>query len=396
MNNESGKDPAGDTFQGLAWVQARNEQRTAAGLTRSPRVRGSHDRIIDLASNDYLGLTRDSRVQHAAIAAVTTWGTGSTGSRLVTGTTQLHIDCETQLAAHIGARSARIFSSGYTANLAAITALCDRETLIVSDEQNHASLIDAIRLTKARVTVVNHRDTAAVEAALANRSEPRAVIVTDAIFSVDGDLAPLGHLHEIAARNDAFLIVDEAHSIGVIGNAGAGACAAAGIAASPHIVITATFSKALASQGGAVLADPAIIDLLTSSARTFIFDTGLAPASVAAAAAALDIARTEPELVASVNANAVTLHALATRLGWSATYPDGAVVSLLVGEPTAAVTAAAACFDHGVWVGCFRPPSVPDGVSRLRLTARANLDTADFAAIEAALTAAIHPNPAGQ
>jgi len=375
----------------LEWVRQHNAQRITDGLRRVPRVRTATDHLLDLASNDYLGLARDERVIAAAADAARTWGAGATGSRLVTGTTKLHLDLETALATHVGTGAARVFSSGYLANLAVITALADSDTLVVSDALNHASLIDAIRLSRATAVVIDHRDVNAAEKALANRTQSKALIVTDAVFSVDGDLAPLAELHAVATAHGAMLVIDEAHALGVIGDRGEGAASAAGISAHPNVVLTVTLSKSLGSQGGAVLADPSIIELLTSAARTFIFDTGLAPASVGASLAALEIIKAEPQRVLAVREHGAALHWAASQIGWNATRPDGAVISLLVGDPAEAVAAAAACADHGVWVGCFRPPSVPDGVSRLRITARANLDDGDLAkTVQALVAAATH------
>ncbi len=289
---------------------------------------------------------------------------------------------------HVGAPAGRVFSSGYLANIAAITTLVDSDTLVISDELNHASLIDAIRLARGRRVVVGHRDVNAVATALAERQERKAIIVTDAVFSVDGDLAPLAELHALACEHGAMLIVDEAHSLGVIGDRGQGAAAAAGISGEANVVLTLTLSKSLGSQGGAVVADPSIIELLTSAARTFIFDTALAPACAAAALEALHIIEATPQLVSDVRSHASALQWAAEQIGWQSTTPNGAVISLLVGEPQAAVVAADACARRGVWVGCFRPPSVPDGVSRLRLTARANLGDGDLARTVQALAQA--------
>lgn len=280
MSIDSEEHPAPEPHPTWSWLEQRSLQRRKAGLRRrlSPRqaIRPNH---LDLASNDYLGLATDTRVISAAAAAAGVWGAGATGSRLVTGSTALHQDLESELASFVGASSALVFSSGYLANIGAITALSDKDTLIVSDALNHASLIDAIRLTGAPVVVTAHRDVDAVNAALAHRTVAKALVVTDAVFSVDGDLAPLRELHLAARTHDALLIVDEAHAIGVIGEAGAGGCRAAGISGEPDVVMTLTLSKSLGSQGGAVAGTAAITDHLVDTARSFIFDTGLAPAS---------------------------------------------------------------------------------------------------------------------
>ena len=369
------------------------DARTAAGLHRELRPRAADDDLLDLASNDYLGLARDPRITGAAAEAALRWGAGSTGSRLVTGSTDLHSRLEADLADFVGARAGLVFSSGYLANLGAVTALAGAGSLVVSDAQNHASLVDACRLARGDVVVTAHRDVAAVDRALTDRRTEQAVVVTDAVFSVDGDLAPLADLHRAARRHRALLVVDEAHGLGVVGPEGRGAAAAAGIAGEPDVVLTLTLSKALGSQGGAVLADPVVIEHLVNTARAFIFDTGLAPSSAAAASAALAVLRSEPGLAADVRARARDLAAALAAAGLPVTEPTGAVVSVLVGDPGRAFEAAARLRADGIRVGCFRPPSVPDGVSRLRLTARADL-TDDQVALAVAAVRAVLADPA--
>jgi len=359
--------------------------REAAGMRRQLRPRGELDGLLDLASNDYLGLARDSRVTAAAAAAAVSWGAGATGSPLVTGSTELHASLERDLADFVGAQAGLVFSSGYLANLGAITALAGPDTTVVSDAVNHASVIDACRLSRARVVVTAHRDVAAVDRALSTRATDRAVVVTDAVFSVDGDLAPLAALHEVTRAHGALLMIDEAHSLGVVGIDGTGAGRAAGIGGQPDVVLTVTLSKSLGAQGGAVLGNAVVVEHLVNTARAFIFDTGLAPASAAAAGAALAVLRSEPQLATAVRSRARELEGIASDLGLSPTHPDAAVVSLPMSSPGRAVAAAAYLFDRSIRVGCFRPPSVPDGVSRLRLTARADLTDADVAAFGAAL-----------
>ncbi|MGV1080752.1 MAG: 8-amino-7-oxononanoate synthase [Candidatus Nanopelagicales bacterium] len=389
MTIDHDQQPTGGPHPTWSWLDQRASQRHQAGLRRrlSPRQAISPNHL-DLASNDYLGLATDPRVISAAAAAAGVWGAGATGSRLVTGSTALHQDLESELARFVGADSALVFSSGYLANIGAITALSDKHTLIVSDALNHASLIDAIRLTGAPVVVTAHRDVDAVNTALAQRTVAKALVVTDAVFSVDGDLAPLRELHLAARTHDALLVVDEAHAIGVIGEAGAGGCEAAGVSGEPDVVMTLTLSKSLGSQGGAVAGTQAITDHLVDTARSFIFDTGLAPASAGAAQEALRIIAAESWRVANVRRRARELRDAARSTGWQTSEPDGAVVSVFVGSPDAAVAAAAACAKAGVHVGCFRPPSVPDGRSRLRLTSRATLTDVDMATATAALAIA--------
>lgn len=362
---------AADPF---AWVQERAEKRTAAGLRRQLRPRPSDSPLLDLAGNDYLGLSRHPDVIADGIAALQTWGAGSTGSRLVTGSTQLHAELESALAAHTGAAAALVFSSGYTANLGALTALSGPDTLVVSDERNHASIVDACRLSRAEIAITAHADAEAVEKVLAGRpAGMRALIVTDSVFSADGDLAPLAELSEVALRTGAGMLVDEAHALGAVGPAGSGAVAAAGLAGAPHIVQTVTLSKALGSQGGAVLGPAPVIAHLIDTARSFIFDTGLAPASVGSALGALKVLQREPWRATRVTEIAAQI---AEALGAPA--PASAVVSIVIGEPERALAAAAACERAGVLVGCFRPPSVPEGTSRLRVAARTDLTDAEI------------------
>ncbi len=198
------------------------------------------------------------------------------------------------------------------------------------------------------------------------------------MFSVDGEAAPLAELHAVARRHDALLLVDEAHSLGVVGAEGRGGAHAAGLAGQPDVVLTVTLSKALGAQGGAVLGHPDVVEHLVNTARSFIFDTALAPSSAGAALGALRVLRAEPGLAAAVRRRAVELADAAAATGRAVSRPDAAVVSVLIGDAAVAVAAANACLERGIRVGCFRPPSVPDGRSRLRLTARADLTDADL------------------
>lgn len=359
----------------LAWLEDVEVRRRAAGLRRSLRTRPPVGVDLDLASNDYLGLSTHPAVLSGGVEALRTWGAGATGSRLVTGNTELHEGFEEDLADFVGAESALVFSSGYTANLGAVVALSGPDAVVVSDAHTHASLVDACRLSRSRVVVTPHRDVGAIDAALAARTEERAVVLTDSVFSADGAMAPLRDMHDVCRRHGALLIVDEAHGLGVRGSGGRGLLHEVGLAGAPDVVMTTTLSKALGSQGGVVLGPAAVRAHLIDAARPFIFDTGLAPAAVGAAWAALTVLRAEPG-----RADAVLRHAAA--LAEACGVPDvpgSAVVSVILGEPDVAFAAAAACLDRGVRVGCFRPPTVPVGTSRLRLTARASLDADELA-----------------
>ena len=366
----------------LADAAAAREQ---AGLTRRlvPRP-ASAGGLLDLAGNDYLGLSGDPRVSAAAASAAMQWGAGARASRLVTGSLELHTRLEQALADFCGQPAGLVFSTGYAANLGAVTALAGRGDLIVSDAHVHASLVDACRLSRARIVVTEHNDVEAVEAALAGRAEAHAVVLIESVYSVLGDAAPLAELAAACQRQGAVLIVDEAHALGTAGECGSGLVAAAGLTGRADVVVTGTLSKSLGSQGGFVLGQAAVREHLVNTARAFIYDTGLAPASTGAALAALKVLAAEPERVEAVRHAAATLAAIA-----SAPPPAAAVLSVSMLSAPAAVAAAASCADAGVRVGCFRPPSVPDGISRLRLTARATLTAAELEQAAGALSGAL-------
>src|ERR1035441_3347096 len=383
-----------DRSHPLELLRQAADGRASAGLRRVLTPRGpGHDGLLDLASNDYLGLCGDERLTEGAVEAVRKWGPGSTGSRLVTGTTELHAELEAQLAQFTGAQAALVFSSGYLANLTVITALVTALSgpagvLVVSDARNHASLIDACRLSRARVVVTPHRDARAVRRVLADRDEAAAVVVSDAVFSVDGAVAPVRELHAAARSHNALLVLDEAHAFGVVGPGGRAAAAAAGIAAEPDLIRTVTLSKSLAGQGGAVLGAADVIGTLVDIGRGFIFDPGLAPPCAGAALAALQVIAAEPALGARAQASAARLAAIATQAGLRTAPSGAAVLAVVVGESGQAVQAQRTCARHGVRAGCFRPPSVPAGQACLRLTGRANLAEGDFEVAARALAAA--------
>ena len=368
----------------LERLQTAARERAEAGLTRRLRPRGIDSQVLDLAGNDYLGLATDARVVAAAVRAARHWGAGASASRLVTGTLDLHAELESELASFCRQPAALVFSSGYLANLGTVTALAGPNTLVVSDAHVHASLVDACRLSRARVQVGPHGDVAALDRALAARAEPHALVLAESVYSVLGDAAPLAALADTARRHAAVLVVDEAHGVGVCGPRGRGLVEAAGLAGRADVVVTLTLSKALGSQGGAVLGVPEVIEHLVNTARPFIFDPGLNPPAAAAALEAVRIVDTEPDLVRSVRGCAAALGAAA-----GVGSPAGAVLSVPVPSPEAAVAAAAALVEDGVRVGCFRPPSVPDGVSRLRFTASARLVGDDLARAVAAVGVAV-------
>jgi 8-amino-7-oxononanoate synthase len=374
----------------LAALDRKAQLRARAGLTRRLRPRPPADPTVDLAGNDYLGLSRHPEVVTAAVDGLTGYGLGATGSRLVRGSTEAHAALETELADWLGAERALLYSSGYLANLGAVAALARPRTRLVCDAHNHASLVDAARLAGVETVVTPHADVAAVASALAAADGRPAVVVTESVFSVDGDAAPLAALHQVARRHGALLLVDDAHGLGVVGPAGAGGVAGAGIAGEPDVVVTATLSKALGGAGGVVAGPAPLVRHLIDTGRTFIYDTAVPPAVVAGVRAALRLARAGDPLRAELRDRAA---AAVTRLGaagLAVSAPAGGVLSVAAPSADAAVGWAAACAERGVAVGCFRPPSTPDGRSRLRLTVNVGVPRAAY---EAALRVVVETAP---
>jgi 8-amino-7-oxononanoate synthase len=319
--------------------------------------------LLNLCSNDYLSL--------AARSATAASGAGA--SRLVTGDLAVHRDLEERLATWLQTEATLLFSSGYAANVGTLAALAGPGTVVVSDALNHASIIDGCRLSRARVVVTPHRDTAAVERALTEAPEPRKLVATDAYFSMEGSLAPLCDLAAICDRHRAALYVDEAHALGVFGPQGRGASAAAGVR--PDVLI-GTFGKAFGTGGAFVAGSRRLRDWLWNAARSFVFSTGLAPACAAAALGALpQIAA--GDATARLHRNAELVREL---LGDRVHRPStGPIIPILVGAPRAAVDATRRLLEEGLFVQGIRPPTVPEGTARLRLTVQADHDPAHLA-----------------
>ena len=363
------------------WQEALERQartRAKAGLTRTLRPRAAGDPMVDLAGNDYLGLAVHPEVIAASVRALQAYGLGATGSRLVRGSTEAHSALETALADWLGAEQALVYSSGYLANLGAVRALAGRDAVIVSDSYNHASLIDGCKSSGAQVVVAPHADPAALAAILDAHPGRPTVYVTESVFSVDGDLAPLAELHAVTAAHDTLLLVDDAHALGILGREGAGGVAAAGLAGQPDVIVTATLSKSLGGAGGVVAGPAALIRHLVDTGRTFIYDTAPPPAVVAGVHAALRVARAADDRRALLTARGELTARRLGAAGFQVSRPAAGVLSVPAPGPEAAVTWAADCHDRGIAVGCFRPPSTPDGSSRLRLTLNAGIAAADF------------------
>jgi 8-amino-7-oxononanoate synthase len=363
----------------LAWIGSGLADLEAADLRRRLRHRDSAagrlaDGLVNLASNDYLGLAADPRVAEAAAEAARTWGAGSGASRLVTGGTALHRELEQALAAWKGAEDCVVFSSGYLANTGTIGALVGPGDAVASDALNHASIVDGCRTSRADVRVFAHRDTGALDEALgAARAAGarRLLVVTDGVFSMDGDAADLPALCDVADAHDAMVMVDDAHGCGVLGPQGRGTAAAQGCSGRVHVHV-GTLSKAFGSAGGYVTGSAPLCDWLRNRARGFVFDTAPVPAAAGAALAALRIAAAEP--VRRERAIALA-HRLAAALGVGA--PAAAIVPLVVGESGTALRLAAALEAEGLLCTAIRPPTVPPGTARLRFALSAVHTTED-------------------
>jgi 8-amino-7-oxononanoate synthase len=332
-----------------------------------PRVSIDGRETVLLCTNDYLGLANHPSVKRAAGEALEQYGAGAGASRLVSGTLPPHAELEAALARFKGTEAALVFGSGYLANLGTISALETQGDVIYSDEMNHASIVDACRLSRATTKVFRHADTDALEAMLANDlAYGRRLIVTDGIFSMDGDIAPLPKLAALAAEYDCCLMVDDAHATGVLGLGGKGTAAHFGLGGSIEIQM-GTLSKALGSYGAFVAGSRELVDFLVNRARSFIFTTALPPASAAAALEALSIVEREPERRERLWQNAVLLKDGLASAGFDTGASETFIIPVMIGDARQCVRMAQTLLEEGVFAQAIRPPSVPEGTSRLRV-----------------------------
>ena len=361
----------------FSWIELELAALQRQGLRRrvitrdtpqGPRLSVDGRTQINFGSNDYLGLAADSRLAAAAIRTIEQEGVGSGASPLVTGHSAAHRRLEARLAEFEGTEAAVVFPSGFAANLGAIAALAGPGDVVFSDAKNHASLWDGARLSRADVRVYPHGDWRRLDLLLARHANcRRRMIVTDSLFSMDGDLAPLVELADVARRRDAMLLIDEAHATGVFGDRGRGVAEHLGIAESP-IVRIGTLSKALGCTGGFVAGSRLLIDWLVNRARPYIYSTA-GPAAVAAAAvAALDIVAEEPQRRRHLLARAETLRQTLAGQGWSIGRSASQILPLVVGQPERAVELSACLRDRGLFVPAIRPPTVPEGEACLRIS----------------------------
>jgi len=333
---------------------------------------GSHIKIDDkdyllLSSNSYLGLCNDNRLKQAAHDAIEKYGVGSGGSRLTTGSYEIHQKLEEEIAFFKKTEAALLFNTGYMANVGAISGIADKSWVIFSDSLNHASIIDGCRLSRAEIIVYDHCDAADLARKVQGYSGRQALIVTDGLFSVDGDIAPLPAIVEIAQKSNILLMVDDAHATGVLGLSGGGTADYFGLSDEIDIQM-GTLSKALASEGGFIAGKQSLIDYLVNTARSFIFSTALSPATIAVARKALDIVRTEPQSRETLLANAAWFRAELRQAGFDVAENEAPIISIVVGAPDLAVTFSNQLMERNIFVSAIRPPTVPEGTSRLRIS----------------------------
>jgi len=380
-------------------ARERLTQLTRVGLLRAPLTVGSAQgpvvtidgrALLCLCSNNYLGFADDPEITAAMQRSLERDGAGAGASRLISGTMTVHRDAERALAAMVRLPSALLFTSGYAANVGALQALFGAGDFIFSDALNHASLIDGCRLSRASINVYPHGDLEALERLLGARPRgTRAVIVTESVFSMDGDLADLVALRALADAHDAALFVDEAHALGVFGPGGAGLSAALGVV--PDLLV-GTLGKAFGAAGAFVAGDVSVVALIENRARSYVFSTAPAPALAAAAVTASALVQRADERRATLLRHARRLRAALRALSYDVLDGESPIVPVLLGEPARAVAVARALREHGCFVQAIRPPTVPRGTSRLRVVPMATHSDAQieraieaFAAVRSAL-----------
>ncbi len=334
---------------------------------QGPHIKIDGKDYLLLSSNSYLGLCNDARLKQAALDAIEKYGVASGGSRLTTGSYEIHQKLEEEIAAFKGTEAALLFNTGYMANVGTISSLADKSWVIFSDRLNHASIIDGCRLSKAEIVVYDHCDTADLARKVRGYHNRQALIVTDGLFSVDGDIAPLPALVEIAQKNNILLMVDDAHATGVLGLSGGGTADYFGLSDQIDIQM-GTLSKALASEGGFIAGKRSLIDYLANTARSFIFSTALSPAMIAVSLKALEIVRTEPQRRETLRANTAWFRAKLRAAGFDVPKNEAPIISIILGQPDLAVSFSDKLTKRNIFVSAIRPPTVPPGTSRLRIS----------------------------
>lgn len=370
----------------LAYLEGRHLYRRLNWMddSQSARTVVNGQECILLSSNNYLGLTDYPELKSAALEAVARWGTGAGGSRLTTGNLRLYEELESVIACYKKTEAAIVFSTGYMANLGVITSLAGTDDVIISDELNHASIIDGCRLSRARTEVFPHQDTHALEKLLQQtRGYRRRLIVTDGVFSMDGDLAPLPRMVELAEKYQALLMVDDAHATGILGKRGAGTADHFNLEGKIHIQM-GTLSKAVGSIGGYVAGSRQLIDYLRNKARSFIYATALPPSVIASAIAGFRVIQQNPQIRENLWNNNRYLRKGLKELGFTVLAGESPIIPVFIGDASKTMQMSRRLFYRGVFAPGIRPPAVPAGTGRIRVTVMA---THSFEDLERALHA---------
>ena len=352
------------------WISTYRYQRILESASGTSVITQNSKRIM-LGSNNYLGLTQHPRLKEAAIKAIEKYGVGAGSVRMLSGSMDLHQQLEERLAQFKGAEACVVLPSGYMANFAALTALLDTDDIVFNDELNHASIFDGCRATPAKIRIYRHNDIASLEKRLAQYDIDRLkLIVTDGVFSMDGDVAPLQDIIRLGKQYNAMVMVDDAHATGVIGSHGRGSAEHCGVTGQMDITVC-TLSKALGGLGGAVCGSRQLIKTILNRVRAFIFTSALPPASVASAIAALDVIDSEPELLVNLHRNTRFLYQGLKELGYNVAETPSAILPVIIGEESKTNELAALLDDLGVFVSAVSPPAVPQRLCRLRVSVMA-------------------------
>jgi len=345
---------------------------------KGPRVTVDGKELLVMASNDYLGFCYHPALQQAAQKALNTWGAGSGSSRLISGNTAIFRDLEKKIAQLKGTEDALVFSTGYMANMGLLTAVAEKDDVIYSDALNHASIIDGCRLSRAQVEIFPHRDTDALETLLKKRKQfRRRFIITDGVFSMDGDLAPLPRLTELATAYSAQLIVDDAHGTGVLGSRGGGTAQHFGLEGKIAIIM-GTMGKALGCFGAFVAGSSELREYLINRARTFIFTTALPPAVIASALAAIELIAKEPQKRQALWDNVSFFRKGLKDIGFNTLESTTHIIPVFVGDSHMAMRLSNDLMEEGLFIQAIRPPTVPEGAARLRITVMATHSKKDL------------------
>ncbi|HMM74541.1 MAG TPA: 8-amino-7-oxononanoate synthase [Gammaproteobacteria bacterium] len=358
-----------------------------------PVVRYGARSLVNFCSNDYLGLAAHPAVREAAVRAVAHYGVGAGSAALLGGWTEAHREFALRIARYLRRDRALLFSSGYLANLGTLASFAGRHDEIFHDKLNHASLIDGVRLSTARSTRYRHGDPEDLARRLAASTAAHRIVVTDGVFSMDGDCAPIAALARLARAHDALLVCDDAHGFGVLGG-GRGLLAECGLTQDDVPLLVVTFGKALGVSGAAVVGREDLIEALLQRARTFIYDTAMPPALPAACSAALDLIESDAALVARLQANIAHFRAALLDAGLTRPASTTAIQPIVLGDDARALAAAAALEAAGYYVRAVRPPTVPEGSSRLRVCLSAAHEPAQIDGLVGALVEALARLPA--